>query len=155
MLLVMMFGMGSLSTILAGIPEYESLDVVIGSLVDVRDCTKGRGATYLPVTVNSNGNTASLLLPCTSELKSLKNKLGSTIEIRTRLFSGHLIDVPETEVWGVKTNNAEVYSYTERVKRYNNTKWINIILLIIYGLLLVYLFKGVISKKAVELNESP
>ena len=154
-LIITMFGMGSISTIVVGIPEYDSLDLLEGRLTSQGDCSKGRGTSYIPIIVNSNGSTHSLLLPCTTDLNLLKNKIDLSIEIRSRQISPHLIDPPEMEVWSVKADGAEVYSYEERVKRHNNTRWFNIVFLIACAAMWIFLFRNIFQKKTKSSSEQP
>jgi hypothetical protein len=59
------------------------------------------------------------MLPCTPALSSaLAGKSGPRIEVRSRLFSSYIFNSAVQDIWSVKVDGQELYSYAVRVERY-------------------------------------
>jgi hypothetical protein len=78
-----------LPPLLAGIPTYESLDVERGALVQVGVCVGSRAPRDVPVWLVSEAGRKKVWLPCTPEILQLRNRIGASIEVRSRFPDGH------------------------------------------------------------------
>ena len=113
-----MVELSTIAPIVAGIPKYETLDIVTGKLAKMNACPKGRGPSHLNVEVDSYRGIMSISLPCTPELENMKQ--GSHLEIRSRPYSTLIFINPDMDVWSVRADGVELYSYNKRVVRIGN-----------------------------------
>lgn len=112
-----------LAPAIAGVPAYESLDVVAGKVVQVGVCVGRRGPSSVPVWLMANGTRVETHLPCTFAIQELRNRIGTSLEVRSRQFSPSIIDSPYADVWSVKAGNADLYSYQARAERSRAHFW--------------------------------
>ena len=105
-----------LPSLLAGIPTYASLDVERGTLAQVGVCAGNRGPHDVPVWLASEAGRRKVWLPCTPDILQLSNRIGTSIEVRSRLVD-QIISAPLNDVWSVKADGVDVYSYEARVDR--------------------------------------
>ena len=108
----------ALAPALAGTPTYESLDVVTGSLLQAEMCNlHARGPHSMPIWVMAGGKRQKMWLPCTERVEELRSQIGVQIEVRSRMFKPGILESPLADVWSVKADNQEIYSYEDRAKR--------------------------------------
>ncbi len=87
-----------LAIALGGNPTYASLDVERGTLAQVGVCAGNRGPHDVPVWLASEAGRRKVWLPCTPDILQLSNRIGTSIEVRSRLVD-QIISAPLTDVW--------------------------------------------------------
>lgn len=133
-----------LYAIAVGVPSYNSLEVHTGMLLTTGTCKHVyKQGSYLPVEVRGPTSQAMLRLPCTPELRSVPN--GTPVEIRTRdipvWFRGHIAK----EVWSVRVEGTEVFSYSARSSRAGRLLYVNYAL-VAFLVWVLYRFSAKIKK---------
>jgi len=104
-----------LAPVAAGVPDYESLDVIYGILVEKDKCTGGRrNLSYLPVVIETSNGKRNLKIDCTSQVATLN--IGEELVVRTRNYFPFIFIEGRPDVWSVSTKNGEIYRYIDRVK---------------------------------------
>ena len=98
----------------AGIPAYGSLDMTRGTLTQAAGCAGKRQS--LSVVLSSEGLPLQVWLPCAPELVQLHERLGAQLEVRSRRLWPSFLH-PVAEIWSVKVDGAQVYSYEARAIR--------------------------------------
>lgn len=104
----------------AGVPSFKSLALSVGPLASSETaCRRGRGPSVLIVEIDTQDGRVPHMLPCTPALSSaLAGKSGPRIEVRSRLFSSYIFNSAVQDIWSVKVDGQELYSYAVRVERY-------------------------------------
>ncbi len=119
MLIALIIALGELEFVpplLAGIPSYESLDLERGALAQVGACAGFKSARGVPVWLDSESGRKKLWLPCTPEVLQLRNRVGSMIEVRSRVIH-QIISEPLTDVWSVTSDGIDIFSYAAKVNQ--------------------------------------
>lgn len=130
--------------ILIGNPSYDSLDVLSGKLNTIEKCYVGKGANSMYVEVLSKQKIHSIKIPCD---ESLENKIGSEIEIRSRVIDLGFFELPP-DVWSIRVDNSETLRYKDRINQKNNFLS-NLLLCLI---ILLHLFLPFLFYKLKKLN---